>query len=135
MVRGGGSGDCERAGYFPGDGKCARRSADGVLGGASIAAGARDSDLSWRILPLAFGVSETRIRACSRESLIKDPGSSVHPCVPCGSRFSMVLNQSFTGIGCETRIRACLQACRKRTSIKRLYRLLKKAECMKRYEG
>jgi hypothetical protein len=27
--------------------------------------------------------------------VIKYPGSSVHPCVPCGSRFSLVLNQGF----------------------------------------
>jgi hypothetical protein len=33
------------------------------------------------------------------ESLIKYPGSSVHPCVPCGSRFSVALNRSFLGAG------------------------------------
>ena len=32
----------------------------------------------------------------TKESLIKCLGSSVHPCVPRGSRFSMVLNQSFS---------------------------------------
>src|ERR1035437_1460781 len=31
----------------------------------------------------------------SRKSLIKPLGSSVRPCVPCGSRFSMVINRSF----------------------------------------
>jgi hypothetical protein len=30
----------------------------------------------------------------ARESLMKSLGVSVHPCVPRGSRFSMVLNQS-----------------------------------------
>src|ERR1019366_8211392 len=33
-------------------------------------------------------------------SLIKSVGSPVHPCVPCGSRFSMLLNQSFLSVLC-----------------------------------
>src|SRR5260370_375505 len=40
-----------------------------------------------------------------KQSLIEFTGCSVHPCVPCGSRFSMLLNQSIfwfaLGWGCE----------------------------------
>ena len=39
--------------------------------------------------------SSTNLPINLEESLIKSLGSSVRPCVPCGSRSSMVLNQSF----------------------------------------
>ena len=64
IVRVGGGGDCKRAGRFAGDGDCPRRSADGALGESSLSAGTGDSGLPRRILALAFGVRETRIRAC-----------------------------------------------------------------------
>jgi hypothetical protein len=54
-----------------------------------------------QLLPM-FAVSAGVLTASVfllRESLIKYPGSSVHPCVPCGSRFSVVLGQSFLGAG------------------------------------
>jgi hypothetical protein len=35
----------------------------------------------------------------TKGSLIKSPGTSVHPCVPCGSRSSLALSQSFPNTG------------------------------------